>query len=184
MVACELDFLPRRSDRVSRVSRRPRTTIARVSVPWSSVAAIAPAFMLATLSARAQAWVTFNWIGWADDHGHYPEECLSSWLPTAYASAEYLWILTATAGVVAVTAAGLLHRPRVDIATLGGAWAAAFISYCLTPMVQAAPGRPILDWRPIEANPFRGNPSSCCSDSSPAGPDSGHVSGLSGGAAH
>ena len=113
---------------------------------------------LAALTAMAQAWVTFDWIGDLSNHCDYPDECLSSWLPSAFAIAEYLWIATALAGATAVTAAGLLHRPRIDIAALGGAWAAAFISYCLTPMVQATPGEPIVDWRPVEANFFWGGP--------------------------
>ena len=107
---------------------------------------------LAAFAAFSQAWITFNWIGWSDDHCDYPQECLSTWLPRAFAFAEYLWVVTALAGGTAVVAAGLLRRPRVDIGALGGAWAAAFISYCLTPMIQATPGEPILDWRPIEAN--------------------------------
>lgn len=114
---------------------------------------------LAALAGMAQAWVSFDWIGDLSDHCDYPEECLAGWLPWAFAMAEYLWILTALAGGAAVAAAGLLRRPRIDIAALGAAWAAAFISYCLTPMVQATPGQPLVDRRPIEANPiFWGGP--------------------------
>ena len=107
---------------------------------------------LAALSAAAQAWVTFDWIDGHDDHCDYPEECISSWLPNAFAAAENLWVVTVLAGGVAVVMGALLRRPSVDIVVLGGAWGAAFISYCLTPMVQAGPGE--LARPAVEGDPF------------------------------
>lgn len=113
---------------------------------------------LAVLGAVSQAWVTYDWIGNSDDHCDYPGECYSSWLPTAFAAAEYLWILTVLAGGTAVVVGALLRRPRIDIAVLGGACGAAFISYCLTPMLQAGAGK--LAWRTqLEGNSlFWGGP--------------------------
>ena len=113
---------------------------------------------IAAVSALAQAWVTFDWIDNLGDHCDYPEECLSSWLPWAFAMAEYLWVLTVLAGGSAVVLGALLRRPSLDIAALGGAWGASFISYWLSPMVQASPGEPV-DWHVVEGNPlFWGGP--------------------------
>jgi len=109
---------------------------------------------LAVLTAVAQAWVTYDWIGRLSEHCDYPDECLSGWLPRAFALAEYLWIVTVLAGAFAVTAAGLLRRPLIDMAALSGALAAAVTSYLLTPMIQATPGEPIVEWQPVEADPF------------------------------
>jgi hypothetical protein len=109
---------------------------------------------MATLTALAQAWVTYDWIGDLGDHCDYPEECIATWLPRVFALAEYLWIATVAAGSIALTAAGLMRRPRADIAALGGALATAFISYCLTPMVQTTPWKPIADWHQVEDNAF------------------------------
>jgi hypothetical protein len=113
---------------------------------------------LAALSATAQAWVTYDWIDGLSEHCDYPEECWSSWLPTAFAAAEYLWILTVLAGGTAVVVGALLRRPSLDIAVLGGAWGAAFLSYCLTPMFGVSSGE--VAWRvQWEGNPlFWGGP--------------------------
>jgi hypothetical protein len=97
---------------------------------------------------------TYDWIGDLGDHCDYPEECLASWLPTAFALAEYLWLGTVLAGVASLVLAAVSGLSRLRIVALGGALAAAFLSYCLSPMVQTTPGQPIEDYRAIEANPF------------------------------
>ena len=66
---------------------------------------------LAVLGAMSQAWVTYDWIGDSDDHCDYPDECYSSWLPTAFDAAKYLWAVTVLAGGAAVTVGAVLRRP-------------------------------------------------------------------------
>lgn len=113
---------------------------------------------IAAVSALAQAWVTFDWIDNLGDHCDYPEECLYSWLPWAFAAAEYLWVLAVLAGGSTVLLGALLRLPNLDIAALAGAWGASFISYWLSPMVQASPGKPV-DSHAVEGNPlFWGGP--------------------------
>lgn len=109
---------------------------------------------LGVLTALAQAWVTYDWIGGSDNHCDYPEACLATWLPRAFSLAEYLWMATVCVGVVALAVAGLLKRSVPDILAVGSALALAFVSYAMTPMVQTTPGKPITDRRPIEADPF------------------------------
>jgi hypothetical protein len=114
---------------------------------------------LAILTALAQAWVTSNWIGNLSLHCDYPEDCLGTWLPRAFAVAEYLWIVTLGLGVVALVVSLLSRRSVldivVDIVLLGAALTAAFYSYWMTPMVQTTIGTPITDQRPlVEGIPY------------------------------
>jgi hypothetical protein len=110
--------------------------------------------VVAALCGVAQAWVTYDWIGDLGNHCDYPDECLTSWLPLAFPVAQSLWISAMLAATVSMLLAIGLARPRGVVIAWGVAWSAALVAYVVQPVVLVTPGRPIVDYRQVEGNPF------------------------------
>ena len=75
--------------------------------------------VLAVVGLLTQVWIHVDWIDGLGEHCDYPDECITWWLPRAFAAAEAAWIVTVLAGGIAFACAAWLHESSASLMTLG-----------------------------------------------------------------
>lgn len=98
-------------------------------------------------------WVLFDWLGRHSEHCDYPEECLTSFFPSAFTLVQSLWLATMLLGGAAVVVAALARWTTQEVLLLGVAWVAVVVSVGTSPLYG---GGEDMTRQQVEGNGFLG----------------------------
>lgn len=109
------------------------------------------ALMFVALLSLAQVWAYYYYgLTSGSDRCHFPDECMLTYYPDAFAALGQLWFLTVVVAWFLVGWAALLPNARGSVLRTVAAGGACFLSLFLTPVYQ---GRNASGWlndaRPI-----------------------------------
>jgi hypothetical protein len=92
------------------------------------------ALALSALTGLALAWVLFDWIGNYSAHCDFDSTCLTTWLPKAFMTTQYLWLAVVLTGAVGIAAAIVSGWRRREVLLLSVTWVVIVLSVGATPM--------------------------------------------------